>query len=150
MSNNFGQLVAEAFQKLNNPAGLSRQDILKYLVSVHKLDAKSTNLKLKLALQKGVKAGCLKQSVAVGGSGKFQSSGSASGSASAKKAVAAKKSILKKSKLAKKSKVTKKAKKVKKPKVAKKAGVKKVTKKAGAAKKRPTKKVIKSFSHHFS
>jgi histone H1/5 len=65
-------MIAEALKKLNERSGSSRQALLKYIIANFKVDPKTANQHLRLALKAGVKAGTLKQSKGVGASGSFK------------------------------------------------------------------------------
>lgn len=124
----FSVMIAAALNSLKERSGSSRQAILKYIQANYKVDVKTANNHLKLALKAGIKNGTLKQSKGNGASGSFKLSDD-------------------KKEKAKKDKTTKKSTKPKAPKNPKAAGTKskKVTKKPKEAKpkKTPTKTVAK-------
>ncbi|CAF0720393.1 unnamed protein product [Brachionus calyciflorus] len=68
----FIDMVTECLEKLDEKSGLSRQAILKYIVSNFSVDEKNSNQYLKVALKNGVKSGHLKQLKGIGASGSFK------------------------------------------------------------------------------
>lgn len=70
----FKQMVKKAVGELNEKSGSSRQAILKYVCANYKVDAKSGNKYVKLALASAVKSGVLKRVGAkgIGANGSFR------------------------------------------------------------------------------
>ena len=65
-------MIADALKKLAEKSGSSRQALVKYIVANNKIDEKTCNQHVKVALRNGVKSGKLKQSKGVGASGSFR------------------------------------------------------------------------------
>jgi histone H1/5 len=68
----FFEMISEALKSLNERNGSSRQALLKFIISNYKVDGKTGNQHLKLALKNAVKAGTLKQMKGIGASGSFK------------------------------------------------------------------------------
>jgi len=68
----FLEMVSEAIQMLNEKTGSSKQAIVKYVIANYRLEEKSANRHVKLALKNAVKAGNLKQIKGVGANGSFK------------------------------------------------------------------------------
>jgi len=113
----FIEMTKAGLKQLNERTGSSRIALLKFIVATYKLDDKSANVHLKMALKRGVKDGSLKQVKGVGSNGSF------------KLADASKKTGEAKNKVVKKAEGTK---------VATKVIVKKTATKKPAAKKVPS------------
>ena len=135
----YSEMINKAVSSLKERGGSSRQAILKYICANFKVEEKSANSHLKLALRAGVKNGSLKQSKGTGASGSFRLG-------EVKKAKPAKKAAKPKAAKPKKAKSPKKAKKPAAKKAAKKPAAKKAAKpkKAKTPKKPAAKKAAKS------
>ena len=68
----FLEMIKAGLKQLNERSGSSRIALLKYIVATHKLDEKTANVHLKMALKRGVKDGSLKQVKGVGSNGSFK------------------------------------------------------------------------------
>ncbi|XP_042861592.1 histone H1-delta-like [Penaeus japonicus] len=137
----YSVMIAAAVKALKERTGSSRQAILKYILANFKVgDEKTTGVRLKLALRKGVADGSLKQMKGTGAAGSFRL---AKDEAKPAKKPAAKKTVAKKP--AAKKTVAKKpaAKKTTAKKPAAKKAVKKPAAKKPAAKKPAAKKAAK-------
>ncbi|CAF0738455.1 unnamed protein product [Brachionus calyciflorus] len=68
----FNEMIKAGIEHLKERTGSSRIALLKYIVSTYKLDEKTANVHLKMALKRGVKDGSLKQVKGVGSNGSFK------------------------------------------------------------------------------
>ncbi|XP_037790381.1 histone H1-delta-like [Penaeus monodon] len=136
----YSVMIAAAVKALKERTGSSRQAILKYILANYKVgDEKTTGVRLKLALRKGVADGSLKQMKGTGAAGSFRL---AKEEAKPAKKAPAKKTVAKKP-AAKKTTAKKPAAKKAAKKPAAKKAVKKPAAKKPAAKKPAAKKAAK-------
>ncbi|KAL7635448.1 UNVERIFIED_CONTAM: hypothetical protein RMT77_014517 [Armadillidium vulgare] len=140
-------MIAEAIGALKERTGSSRHAIVKYIVANYKIDEKTANSRVKLALRREVQSGSLKQVKGVGASGSFRLAKADDSKPKKSPAKKAKKPAAKKptKKTAEKKTPKKKAAKspAKKSKTPKKSPKKPTTKKAAKPKKPVAKKAKK-------
>ncbi|ROT64817.1 putative late histone H1-like [Penaeus vannamei] len=135
----YSVMIAAAVKALKERTGSSRQAILKYILANYKVgDEKTTGVRLKLALRKGVADGSLRQMKGTGAAGSFRLAKEEA--KPAKKKAPAKKTVAKKPAAKKTTAKKPAAKKAAKKPAAKKPAAKKAAAKKPAAKKPAAKK----------
>ncbi|KAB7504900.1 Histone H1.0-A [Armadillidium nasatum] len=141
----YSAMISEAIKALKERSGSSRQAIVKYVVANFKIDEKTANTQVKLALKRGVQSGDLKQVKGVGASGSFRLVKADAETKPKKAAVKKAKKPAAKKPSTKKTGVKKTTKKkvAKKPAAAKKSPAKKTKAKKTPAKKPKAKKTSK-------